>query len=194
MFVPGNTTVSLPDDIQNGTIADLLKVESVENTLTDRIAGKITKFTGSMAFIGLHVVWFTTWIVFNILWLGHPIDPFPFTLLTMIVSLEAIFLSAFILIAENRQSRLADRRARVDLQIDMIAEREITKLVRMVEDIQSELKIRRQSDGELESMRRRTKVDALTAAAQQAENNGSESKGKNKSDSDQVTNPNHSNT
>ena len=91
------------------TIADILKLESQERTLSERIAERIATFTGSMLFTWLHVVWFSLWIAFNIPWLGfQPIDPFPFTLLTMIVSLEAIFLSAFILMSENRQGRQAD--------------------------------------------------------------------------------------
>lgn len=151
-------------------IEDIVKLESVETTLTDRIAERITKFTGSMTFIWLHVFWFTTWILINAPWFGQPIDPFPFTLLTMIVSLEAIFLAAFILIAENTQGRLADRRARVDLQINMIAEREITKLMELVVEIHSELKIRRQTDSELDKMRQVTNIEHLTEVAQKVEN------------------------
>jgi uncharacterized membrane protein len=134
------------------------------------IADRIATFTGSMLFIWLHVVWFALWIVFNISWLGfQPIDPFPFTLLTMIVSLEAIFLSAFILMSENRQGRLADRRARVNLQVDMIAEREITKLMKLVVDIHTQLKIRRPMDLELDNMQKATNIEHLTEAAQTVE-------------------------
>jgi uncharacterized membrane protein len=152
------------------TIDDILKLESHERTLSERIAEGIASFTGSMLFIWLHVVWFALWIAFNIPWLGfQPIDPFPFTLLTMIVSLEAIFLSAFILMSENRQGRLADRRARVNLQVDMIAEREITKLMELVVDIHAHLKIRRPADLELDKMQKTTKIEHLTEAAQTAE-------------------------
>jgi uncharacterized membrane protein len=158
------------NDHVTSAIQDIVKLESVERSLTDRIAERITKFTGSMTFIWLHVFWFTTWILINAPWLGQPIDPFPFTLLTMIVSLEAIFLSAFILIAENTQGRLADRRARVDLQVNMIAEREITKLMELVVEIHSELKIRQQTDAELDKMRQATNIEQLTEVAQKVEN------------------------
>ncbi|HYT53241.1 MAG TPA: DUF1003 domain-containing protein, partial [Verrucomicrobiae bacterium] len=141
-----------------------------ERTLSERIAEGIATFTGSILFIWLHVVWFALWIAFNIPWLGfQPIDPFPFTLLTMIVSLEAIFLSAFILMSENRQGRLADRRARVNLQVDMIAEREITKLMELVADIHAHLKIRRPADLELDNMQKATNIEHLTEAAQTVE-------------------------
>jgi uncharacterized membrane protein len=156
-------------------IDDILKLESHERTLSERIAQGITTFTGSMLFIWLHVVWFTLWIAFNIPWLGfQPIDPFPFTLLTMIVSLEAIFLSAFILMSENRQGRLADRRSRVNLQVNMIAEREITKLMELVVEIHDHLKIRRPTDLELDNMQKATNIEHLTEAAQtvEAQNDG----------------------
>jgi uncharacterized membrane protein len=152
------------------TIEDILQVESVEQTRTERIADVITGFFGSMVFIWLHVVWFSLWIIFNLPWWGfEPLDPFPFTFLTMIVSLEAIFLSAFILMSENRQGRLNDRRSRVNLQVDMIAEREITKLMELIMDIYSQLGIKKPVDDELESMQQPTNIDHLTEAAQTAE-------------------------
>ncbi|HEY2922568.1 MAG TPA: DUF1003 domain-containing protein, partial [Candidatus Binatia bacterium] len=78
-------------------------------------------------------------------------------------------LSAFILVSENRQGRQADRRARVNLQVDMIAEREITKLMELVVDIHAHLKIRRPADLELDKMQKTTKIEHLTEAAQTAE-------------------------
>jgi len=152
------------------TIEDILKVESLERTYTESIADAITTFFGSIAFIWLHVLWFSLWIIFNLRgWGFEPVDPFPFTFLTMIVSLEAIFLSAFILMSENRQGRLADRRARVNLQVDVISEREITKLMELVMDIHSQLGIKKPVDDELESMQKPTNIDHLTDAAQTAE-------------------------
>jgi uncharacterized membrane protein len=162
------------------TIDDILKLESHERTLSERIAERIATFTGSILFVWLHVGWFALWIAFNIPWLGfQPIDPFPFTLLTMIVSLEAIFLSAFILMSENRQGRLADRRARVNLQVDMIAEREITKLMKLVADIHTHLKIQQPADLELDDMQKATNIEHLTQAAQTVEDrNGGNSASK----------------
>jgi uncharacterized membrane protein len=157
------------DHVTNA-IDDILKLESLEKTASERIAEKIAAFTGSMFFIWLHVVWFGLWIVFNIPWLGfRPVDPFPFTFLTMVVSLEAIFLSAFILMSENRQGRLADRRSRVNLQVDMIAEREITKLMGVVVEIRDHLGIHRRIDPELNNMQKATNIEHLTEAAQTVE-------------------------
>ena len=152
------------------TIEEILKLESRERTRTERIADGITAFFGSIVFIWLHVLWFALWIIFNLPgWGFEPFDPFPFTFLTMMVSLEAIFLSAFILMSENRQARLADRRARVNLQVDMIAEREITKLMELVMDIHSQLQIQKPVDNELKSMQQPTNIEHLTEAAKTAE-------------------------
>lgn len=152
------------------SIDDILKIETLDRTATEHVADGIANFTGSIFFVWLHILWFAFWIIFNLPWWElKPFDPFPFTFLTMIVSLEAIFLSAFILMSENRQGRLADRRARVDLQVNMIAEREITKLLELVIDIHTCLGIQKPADVELENMQKSTDIEHLTKAAQTVE-------------------------
>ena len=161
------------------TIDDILRLESLESTPSERIAERIAAFTGSMFFIWLHVVWFALWIIFNIRWPWirfQPVDPFPFTFLTMVVSLEAIFLSAFILMSENRQGRLGDRRSRVNLQVDMIAEREITKLMEVLVEIRDHLGVHRRIDPELDNMQRATNIEHLTEAAESVDNSHDKSK------------------
>ncbi len=83
-----------------------------------RIADMISTFAGSMVFVYIHLVWFGIWIVANVGWLGPSLvfDPFPFGLLTMVVSLEAIFLSTFILITQNRQGARSEMRAEFDFR------------------------------------------------------------------------------
>ena len=155
------------EDHVDKMIADIVKLEPSSKTLGERVAEVITSFTGSLSFIWLHIVWFVLWIGLNLSgWAFEPFDPFPFTLLTMVVSLEAIFLSAFILMAENKQGRLADQRARVDLEVDMIAEREITKLVELVVAIHQHLGIHRPADRELENMQKTTDIEHLAQVAQ----------------------------
>ena len=88
---------------------------------TQVVSNAITRFSGSMTFVALHVVWFGIWIVAN-LTLPHPFDAFPFGLLTLIVSLEAIFLSTFVLISQNQQSAGSDARAKQDFQTNVYAE------------------------------------------------------------------------
>jgi uncharacterized membrane protein len=109
----------------------------------DRLAEGISNFAGSMTFFHLHVVWFGVWILLNCGLLHVPhltdFDPFPFGLLTMIVSLEAIFLSTFLLITQNRQGRLSERRAELGLQVDMLAEQKATKIIDMLDHIIEQL-------------------------------------------------------
>ncbi len=95
-------------------------------------------------------------------------DGFPFGFLTMIVSLEAIFLSTFVLISENRQALQADRRAKVDLHVNMISEQEITKLVSLVAEMHKFLGLHK-DDPELELMQKDTHVGHLADAVDEAE-------------------------
>ena len=92
--------------------------------LQDRVADTITTFAGSMQFVYLHSAWFVVWIAINLGILGASIafDKFPFGLLTMIVSLEAIFLSTFVMISQNRQAARADVRAKLDFETNLRSE------------------------------------------------------------------------
>jgi len=89
-----------------------------------RAADAMTAFSGSMPFIYLHIIWFGAWLLCNEGVFGKSLifDPFPFGLLTLIVSLEAIFLSTFVLISQNRQQERADRRSQADYENDIRAE------------------------------------------------------------------------
>jgi len=90
----------------------------------DRVADAITRFAGSMSFVYLHVGWFAVWIVLNAGLVGSAVvfDDFPFGLLTMIVSLEAIFLSTFVMISQNREATRAEVRANLDFETNLTAE------------------------------------------------------------------------
>lgn len=107
--------------------------------IENEVAGRITDFAGSMQFVYLHTLWFGLWILMNsglliVMGMGIlPWDPFPFGLLTLIVSLEAIFLSTFVMIAQNRQSAVADARAKADYEVNLKAEREIARLTLLIE-------------------------------------------------------------
>jgi uncharacterized membrane protein len=156
------------------TIEEIVGLENRDRLymgLSDKLASKITAFSGSMLYVWLHVAWFSIWIVANIsLLIFAPFDPYPFGLLTMIVSLEAIFLSTFVLITQNRQAIAADRRAKVDLQVNMIAEREITKLMEMVKHLHEHVGVSTPDhDPELEEMQEPTHVTRLADAIDDAE-------------------------
>ena len=108
----------------------------------ERIADAITRFTGSMRFVYIHLVLFGSWIIINLGWIpGVPkFDP-SFVVLAMVASVEAIFLSTFVLISQNRMAALADRRADLDLQISLLAEHEITRLITLVTAIAERLEL-----------------------------------------------------
>jgi uncharacterized membrane protein len=119
----------------------------------DRIADAITRFTGSMTFVYVHVALFGLWIVVNLGWLPI-VPPFDetFVVLAMAASVEAIFLSTFVLISQNRMAALADKRADLDLQVSLLAEHEVTRLLTLVAEIAEKLGIAASRDPELSEL------------------------------------------
>ncbi len=118
------------------------RAEEDNRSRQERMADAITRFTGSMRFVFIHLVVFGLWIVINLGWIpGIPqFDP-TFVVLAMIASVEAIFLSTFVLISQNRMAALADKRADLDLQISLLAEHEITRLITLVTAIAERLEL-----------------------------------------------------
>jgi len=118
-------------------IARLENAAAHHRSATAVVSDVIASFAGSGTFILIHVAWFGIWVVLNVGWFPgiSPFDPYPFTFLTMIVSLEAIFLSIFVLISQNHMAHLADRRAHLDLQINLLAEQENTLILRMLRQL-----------------------------------------------------------
>lgn len=157
------------------TVREVIQMEQQDDLQMgpgDHLADRMTAFSGSMTYVALHAVWFAAWIGLNLGAFGiEPFDPYPFGLLTMIVSLEAIFLATFVLISQNRQSQKADRRSKVDLQVNLISEREITKLVELVDEIHEELGLHDggNRDPDVEGMRRTTYVSRVARAVDEAE-------------------------
>jgi uncharacterized membrane protein len=120
----------------------------------ERLADAITTFAGSMTFVYLHALLFGAWIVVNLGWTPIPaFDPSMVTL-AMIASVEAIFLSTFVLISQNRMMAESDRRAELDLQISLLAEHEVTKIVTLVDAIAARLNVERDQDPDLEQAKR----------------------------------------
>jgi uncharacterized membrane protein len=102
-----------------------------DRTALDRLTDAITRAAGSPFFVAIHVIAFAAWLAFNSL-SANAVDPYPYSLLTLLVSLEAIVLSAFVLMSQNRMTRQADKRAHLDLQVNILAEQELTAILRMV--------------------------------------------------------------
>jgi len=118
-----------------------------------QIADDLTNIFGSTLFLNLNVILFVTWITINMGLLPDikPFDPFPFGLLTMVVSLEAIILSIVILVSQNRQSYVTSVREELHLQINLIAEEEITKALKLLAEIRNKMGIV-EKDPELDEM------------------------------------------
>lgn len=140
--------------------------ENAAATTQERIASSITGFTGSMRFVYLHALAYGLWIAAN---LGaipgvSPWDP-TFVILAMTASVEAIFLSTFILISQNRMSAIADRRAELDLQISLLAEHEVTKLVEMVSAIADRMGVG--AGAEVEELKRNVAPEAVLDAIEE---------------------------
>lgn len=144
------------NDVIDRNIATLIEVRRQldrQESLITKIADAVTGFCGSFTFVYLHIFWFSGWILWNTGALGlTPFDEYPFGLLTTTVSLEAIFLSMFVLISQNRMTALADQRADLDLQVNLLAEYEITKVLQIVDAIADHLDIEVGKDPELEGL------------------------------------------
>jgi uncharacterized membrane protein len=136
----------------------------------DRVARTITRFTGSMYFVYVHAAVYGFWIAANLGWIAGltPWDP-TFVILAMVASVEAIFLSTFILITQNRMAAAADRRAELDLQVSLLAEAEITKLVELVSSIAERMEVAPAEQHEIEEMKQRVAPEAVLDAIEQTE-------------------------
>ncbi len=122
---------------------------------SERMADQVTRFTGSMRFVYIHLTLFGTWICVNLgIVPGLPrFDP-SFVILAMVASVEAIFLSTFVLISQNRMAELADKRADLDLQISLLAEHEISRLLSLVQQVAERMGIEEAMDPELDELAR----------------------------------------
>ena len=136
--------------------------EEANATFEERLADAITRFTGSMRFVYLHIAIFGAWVIVNLgLVPGVPkFDP-SFVILAMAASVEAIFLSTFILITQNRMTATANKRAELDLQINLLAEHEVTKLVTMLSAVADRLGVETEVDAEVGELKEDVAPEAV---------------------------------
>jgi len=146
------------------TIIHLRMKAASDRSREERAADSITAFSGRMLFVYLNIPFFAAWFLLNA---GHfglrPFDPFAYGLLTMIVSLEAIFLSTFVLISQNRMTDQAEHRADLDLHIDLLTEYELTRVIQMLDAIHHKLGIEEGQDAELVELERETDPEEVLA-------------------------------
>jgi uncharacterized membrane protein len=165
----------MPGDSLNSSLRRNIEVlrrrredEQASAGVEERLAAAITSFSGSMRFVYVHVALYGFWIVANLGWIAaiRPWDP-SFVVLAMIASVEAIFLSTFILITQNRMAAAADRRAELDVQISLLAEAEITKLVELVSGIAERMDVPAADHQEIEEMKRQVAPEAVLDAIEE---------------------------
>src|SRR5580658_9734088 len=148
-------------------ISELEYSALAQRSLSARIGDVIASHAGKMWFIVFHAVWFSLW-----LWLNSgpksrfAFDPFPFQLLSTIVSLESIFLSLFILMSQNRSNIQADQRNHLDLQINLLSEDENTKMLQMLRALCEHHKLKIADDPEIHAMTKRTEINDVLSELQ----------------------------
>ena len=137
-----NTRLSGPAADNIRAIVELQRQAARDAKLPERISDAITAFAGSLGFVVLHLAAFAAWAAWNS-WMpvAWRFDPYPFGLMTLFVSLEAVLVSTFVLIAQNRMTRQTEQRDHLNLQIDLLAEQEMTLLLRMIRQISERLNI-----------------------------------------------------
>jgi uncharacterized membrane protein len=149
------------------TIIHLRSKAARARGLEGRLADAITTASGRMVFAYVHILWFAVWILLNTGRFGvRAFDPFPYGLLTMIVSLEAIFLSTFVLISQNRLAEESERRADLDLHIGLVTEHEVTRVLQMLDAMQDKMGIVDDARSELADLEMETRPEDVLAEIQ----------------------------
>lgn len=161
---PPESSESAPSAPTRTNIEAVLELERdtrSDRTALQRLTDVVSATASSTGFIVTHVIWFSAWVVLNV-FLGHRFDPYPFSLLTLVVSLEAILLTGFVLISQDRMTKLADRRAHLDLQVNLLAEQELTAILKVVCLIADQTGVELAGcDPHLDQLLNRTDVKAL---------------------------------
>jgi uncharacterized membrane protein len=140
--------------------------EALERRSTsERLADAVGSFAGSLPFVMLHLGLFVAWLLVNSGKIHHvrPFDPYPFQLFGVIVALEAVILSSFILMRQNRMMRRGERRDHLNLQVDLLAEREITMLLQMVRAICGQIGLQHiAADREIRELSQPTSIESIS--------------------------------
>lgn len=159
----GSTSRLVAQNVE--TVAQIEAAERRRRSAAERVSDALAQMAGTGWFAGLNLAGFAGWIAWNTgLLPGPPIDPFPFSFLTLVVSLEAIFLSIFVLISQNTLTRLSERRAHLDLQINLLAEQESTKTLALLERIAQELHIPPPAEGREPELAAPTDIRGVVSA------------------------------
>jgi uncharacterized membrane protein len=151
------------------TVRELEELAVADPSFSDRAASFVARFCGSIYFVFAHALLFGSWIAFNSIGGLPHFDPFPFTLLTMFGSLEAIFLTSFILIAQNYTMQVSERRSKLELQVNLLAEQEATKTLQLLDEIARAVGASKGNDPEVAALAKATRLDTLAREIDQTE-------------------------
>jgi len=156
------------------TILELEKKAIRKRSVIEHFADRVTTFAGSPPFLFFHILWFTGWILLNLGLIPgiHPFDPYPFSFLTLVVSLEAIFLTLLVLMSQNRMTKEADNRAALDLQINMLDEQETTLILKMVKKIADHLGLEEEVDEAIQELSEQTDMTEVAKTLEEKSRNG----------------------
>jgi uncharacterized membrane protein len=150
------------------TIAELEQQWLRERKVGEHLGDVVARALGTLPMLVFHLVWFTGWFVVNLGWIPglEPFDPFPFGFLTLFVSLEAIFLSLFLLISQNRLQHQADKRMHLDMQINLLAEAEVTTVLKLLRRIGHKLGVDGLDEADVQDLARPTDVRKVVEAVE----------------------------
>jgi uncharacterized membrane protein len=164
MTAGGYRDVRTADDVIAHNVRSILDLDEAARAnqgFAQRLAQAVAAYCGTLTFAAINAGLFAAWILLNSIPGGLTTDPFPFTFLTLVLSLEAIFLSIFILISQNEETRLTSRRNALNLQIDLLSEQENTKMLRMLEAIALKVGVELEDDQALAALEQATRPEKL---------------------------------
>jgi uncharacterized membrane protein len=169
------------EELTRRNVERILGLEAADRekaTTADRVARAVTSFSGSMRFVWINALLVSSWVVFNLA-LPEPrgFDPFPFSLLTLILSVEAIFLAIFILINQNRAARVSEKRSHLDLQLNLLSEQENTKMLMMLEQIGQAVGAEISEGAEVRALAQPTQPEAVSEQIERAAEPGEQAVG-----------------
>jgi uncharacterized membrane protein len=160
------------EELTRRNVARIQALEAAEHSkasTADRLADFITAFAGSIAFVWITILLIGGWVTWNVAApAAERIDPFPFPLLTLVLSIEAIFLAIFILMSQNRAARISDKRSHLDLQLNLLSEQENTKMLLMLERIGEAVGVETLGDPDVDVLVQATEPEALSRQIDEA--------------------------
>lgn len=151
------------------TIHRLEAAARVDRGRIEQLTDGVAAFAGRPLFLLLHGLAFAGWMLVNALPSTPHFDPYPFTFLTLVVSLEAIFLSGFILISQNQASRISERRNQLDLQINLLTEQENTRMLVLLDAVAAKLGVEIDAEPSTEVLEQATRPEHLVEQIERSE-------------------------